>query len=243
MQYKTIIISDIHLWTKDSRHQRVLDFLQKNKCENLILNWDIIDGRHIRIFGWRPKWHTDLVHYIVNLAKSGQTQVFYIAGNHDDFLRKVLPIKYWDISFVKDMIYTSWDKKYYICHWDRFDRVEWRLFFISTISFLLWSFIFLINRIYNRQREKRWLKYFSLVKQIKWIVKTLMTWWTKRFEKKLVKTAKLKDCYWIICWHIHKEENKMLWNIHYLNSWDRVEVWTALVEDYQGNWNIYYYKP
>jgi len=39
MKYKTIIISDIHLWTKDSRYKELLDFLQNNKCKNQILNW------------------------------------------------------------------------------------------------------------------------------------------------------------------------------------------------------------
>lgn len=242
MQHKTIIISDIHLWTKDSRHQRVLDFLQKNKCENLILNGDIIDGRHIKIFGWRPKWHTDLVHYIINLSKSGHTKVFYISGNHDDFLRNILPIQYWDINFLEDMVYNSWNKRYYICHGDRFDRIEWKLFFLSTISFLMWSFLFMINRIYNSRRAKRWLKYFSLVKHIKLIVKIMMTWWSKRFEKKLIKAARHNNCQWIICGHIHKQENKMLWNIHYLNSWDRVESCTALVEDFEWNWDIHYHQ-
>ncbi|MFZ2150656.1 MAG: UDP-2,3-diacylglucosamine diphosphatase [Candidatus Absconditicoccaceae bacterium] len=242
MQYKTIIISDVHLGTKDSRHQRVLDFLQKNKCENLILNGDIVDGRHIKIFGGRPKGHTDLIHHIIDLAKSNQTKVFYIPGNHDDFLRNLLPIKYGDINFLKDMIYHSGNKKYYICHGDRFDRIEGKLFFLGTISFLMGSFVFMINRIYNRRREKRGLKYFSLVKQIKLIVKIMMTGGSKRFEKKLIKAAKQNNCEGIICGHIHKQENKMLGNIHYLNSGDRVESCTALVEDFEGNWDIHYHK-
>lgn len=240
--FKTIIISDIHLWTKDAKHWNVLDFLQKNKCENLILNWDIIDWRHIKIFSGRPKGHSDLVHYIIDLAKSNQIKIFYIAGNHDEFLKKLLPLQYGNISFIKDMIYNSGNKKYYICHWDKFDRIEWKLFFISTISFLMWSFVFMINRIYNRRREKRWLKYFSLVKQIKWIVKIMMTGWSKRFEKKLIKAARQNHCDWVICGHIHKQENKMLWNIHYLNSWDWIESCTALVEDFQWNRNIIQHK-
>jgi len=242
MKYKTIIISDIHLWTKDSRYKELLDFLQNNKCKNLILNWDIIDWRHIKIFGWRPKEQTKLVHYIIDLAKSNQTKVFYIIWNHDWFLRRLLPINYWNIEFTNDMIYQSWWKKYYICHWDKLDRIEWKLFLLWTISFLAASFISMINRIYNNRRKKRWLKYFSLVKQIKRIVKILMTWWPEKFEKKLIKECKSKKCDGIICWHIHKEENKMIANIHYLNSWDRVESMTAITEDSQWNRKIYYHK-
>ena len=44
MKYKTIILSDIHLGSKSSRTEDVIDFLEKNTAEKLILNGDIVDG-------------------------------------------------------------------------------------------------------------------------------------------------------------------------------------------------------
>ena len=37
----TIIISDIHLGTRDSKAEELIDFLTENTCRNLILNGDI----------------------------------------------------------------------------------------------------------------------------------------------------------------------------------------------------------
>lgn len=243
MKFKTIIVSDIHLWTPDSKYQKVLNFLKKNSCENLILNWDIIDWRYIKIFWDLPKKHRIFLNYIIELSKKDETNIYYIKWNHDEFLKRILPIQIWKFQLLKDLVYKSinW-KKYYICHWDQFDKIEWKLFILSLISFLWACFLYRLNRIYNNRRTKKWLKYYSIVKHIKRIAKAMMVWWNKKFYPRLEDTAKRKNCQWIICWHIHKAENLFLWNIHYLNSWDRLESLTAITEDYKWNRNIFKYK-
>ncbi len=61
MKYKSIFISDIHLGTKFSNTQRLLDFLKHNDSENLFLVGDIIDGWAIkRKFIW-PQTHSDVI--------------------------------------------------------------------------------------------------------------------------------------------------------------------------------------
>ncbi|MCL2436154.1 MAG: UDP-2,3-diacylglucosamine diphosphatase, partial [Lentimicrobiaceae bacterium] len=42
--YKTIVISDLHLGSKWSKAKEATAFLKKNSCETLILCGDIIDG-------------------------------------------------------------------------------------------------------------------------------------------------------------------------------------------------------
>lgn len=243
MKFNTIIMSDIHLWTPDSKYQQVLDFLKKNTFKNLILNWDIIDWWHIKIFWKLPIEHRKLLHYIFWLAKNSKVNVYYIKWNHDEFLKRILPLEAWNFKLLKDLVYTglNW-KKYYICHWDQFDKVEWKLFILSLISFLWWCFLYRLNRIYNKRRLKKWRKYLSLVKQIKSIAKVMMVWWNNKFYPKLESTAKKQNCQWIICWHIHKAENLKIWNIHYLNSWDRVESMTAITEDLKWNREILNYN-
>ena len=44
MKYQTIIISDLHLGTKDSKAEEFIEFIEKHPTELLILNGDIIDG-------------------------------------------------------------------------------------------------------------------------------------------------------------------------------------------------------
>ena len=46
MNYKTIILSDLHLGSKSCRDTDILDFLKNNTCERLILNGDIIEVEH-----------------------------------------------------------------------------------------------------------------------------------------------------------------------------------------------------
>lgn len=42
--YRTIVLSDIHLGTSHSKVEQVCNFLSQANCERLILNGDIIDG-------------------------------------------------------------------------------------------------------------------------------------------------------------------------------------------------------
>jgi predicted phosphodiesterase len=54
--------------------------------------------------------------------------------------------------------------------------------------------------------------------------------------------AKQERCDGVICGHIHHPDNKMIDDIHYLNSGDWVETMSALVEDENGNWEVILYK-
>ncbi len=44
MKYKSIFISDLHLGTKFSQADKLLDFIKVHEAENLYLVGDIIDG-------------------------------------------------------------------------------------------------------------------------------------------------------------------------------------------------------
>ena len=46
----------------------------------------------------------------------------------------------------------------------------------------------------------------------------------------------------IICGHIHTAEDKMIDDIHYLNSGDWVESLTAIVEHFDGRFELIDYK-
>ena len=53
-QYKTVIISDIHLGSEGSKAKEVTAFLKSITCEKLILNGDVIDGWQLKKGGsWK----------------------------------------------------------------------------------------------------------------------------------------------------------------------------------------------
>lgn len=238
-RYKTIILSDIHLGTSTSKAKEVIHFLKHLKCEKLILNGDIIDGWQLKKSGEWEKKHTKFIRLVLKLA-SKKTKIIYIRGNHDDFLDEVLPFTLGNFSIRLDYYLESGDKKYYVVHGDIFDMVTTKLKWLAKLGDVSYTFLLWLNKHYNNWRERRGQSYYSLSQVIKVKVKSAVSF-ISDFETQLASVAKKKKCDGVICGHIHTPANKMIGNIHYLNSGDWVESLTALVETYEGEWKIIYY--
>jgi len=235
------VISDVHLGTKGSKAKEVARFLKLYRCENLILNGDIIDGWQLKKSGsWKRK-HTRFFNRMLKMMEQDNTKVFYLRGNHDDFLDQILPLKIGNLSIQNDMIYESSGKKYFITHGDIFDSITSNLRWIAYLGDIGYTFLLWINRLVNFQRRKRGLAYFSLSQYVKGKVKSAVSY-IDQYEEELSKMAKAKGCDGIICGHIHHPENRMIDGIQYLNSGDWVETMSALAEDHEGNWQLIYYN-
>ncbi len=61
-------------------------FLRDHRAENLFLVGDIIDGWSLRKSWYWDESHNQVVRRILTAAAEG-TQVLYVCGNHDEFLR------------------------------------------------------------------------------------------------------------------------------------------------------------
>jgi UDP-2,3-diacylglucosamine pyrophosphatase LpxH len=59
-----------------------------------------------------------------------------------------------------------------------------------------------------------------------------------RFEEAVVRDARARNCQGVICGHIHTPDDRMIDGIHYLNDGDWVESRTALVEHFDGTFEI-----
>ena len=55
MKYQVVIVSDLHLGTKDSKAEEFIEFIENHPTELLILNGDIIDGWALKSGG---KWNS-----------------------------------------------------------------------------------------------------------------------------------------------------------------------------------------
>jgi UDP-2,3-diacylglucosamine pyrophosphatase LpxH len=237
--YKTIVLSDIHLGTKGSKSKEVTKFLKLFSCENLILNGDIIDGWQLKKSGTWKRKHTRFINRVLKMIENHNTKVYYIRGNHDDFLEQILPLRIGNLSILREMIYVSNDKKYFITHGDIFDSISSQFRWIAYLGDIGYTFLLWLNRQVNYHRIKQGKPYFSLSAYVKGKVKSAVTF-IDNFEKELVNIAKAKNCDGIICGHIHKAEKREIDGILYLNSGDWVETMSALVEDFEGNWEIIY---
>ena len=239
--YKTLIVSDVHLGTKGSKSKEIARFLKQFHCDNLILNGDIIDGWQLKKSGsWKRK-HTRFFNRVLKMMENQATKVYYLRGNHDDFLDQILPIQIGGLYILADMTYESNGKTYFITHGDIFDSITTNLRWIAYLGDLGYTFLLWLNRVVNFYRMKKGLPYFSLSKFVKGKVKQAVSY-VDDYEMELAKMAKSKGCDGIICGHIHKPENRMIEGIHYLNSGDWVETMSALAEDHEGNWELIYFN-
>ena len=114
--YKAIIVSDLHLGTKDSKAEEFLDFLDNHPTDLLILNGDIIDGWALNRGSKWKKEHTKVLGKILKL--SNKIQVIWIRGNHDEFLQEFIGNHFGGIEFREDykieyaehIEYDNWEK-------------------------------------------------------------------------------------------------------------------------------------
>ena len=239
MKYKSIFISDIHLGTKFSQAEKLLDFMKENESDNLYLVGDIIDGWAIkRKYRWAQS-HSDVIQKILRRARKG-TNVVYITGNHDEFLRSFLPIILGDnLTIVNEIDYIAQNgKRYYVTHGDFFDSITMTKKWLAIAGDIGYDLLLHLNGTLNFIRRRFGIKrYWSLSKYVKDNVKKSVSF-IDDFEGTLAKHAKQKGYDGIICGHIHKAEMKMINNVEYKNSGDWVESCTALVETLDGKWKI-----
>lgn len=238
--YKTIVISDVHLGTKDSKAKEVYRFLKKTTCDLLLLNGDIIDGWQLKRGSKWKKKHTRFIRLVLKVTEKYNTKVVYCRGNHDDFLDNILPLDFDHISIVKDYIYQSNNKRFWVVHGDIFDSITTNMKWLAKLGDIGYSLLLWFNKIYNERRIKKGLPYYSLAKEIKQKVKKAVSY-ISSFERELVNLAKDRHFDGIICGHIHHPSIDNYNSVMYLNSGDWVESMSALVEDYSGTWKIIYY--
>ena len=240
-QFRTIVLSDIHLGTAGSKAKEATEFLRNYSCQKLILNGDIIDGWQLKQYGTWKKKHTAFFKTVLKQIVHYDTKVIYLRGNHDDFLDQVMPLKVGkNFSIRKDYILTSGAKKFYVTHGDVFDSITSQLKWLAYLGDVGYTFLLWVNKFYNQYRTWRGLPYYSLSQQIKSRIKQAVSY-ISDYEQKLTELARARSCDGVICGHIHQPAIHNIDGIIYMNSGDWVESLSALVEDHSGNWSLLYY--
>lgn len=233
MKYKTIIMSDLHLGARQSQTDKILKFIGENSAEKLILNGDIIDGWALKGNGKWSKENTKIFRKFMKMSEKG-TEVIYIRGNHDDFLKPFIPFTLNNIRIVRKYVHIGVDGRTYFCfHGDVLDFVIMKARWLAVIGGWSYDFVIKLNTVYNYIRKKFKLPYHSLANTIKQSVKGAINF-VSDFEQNAKGLTKQKGYDVAVCGHIHypKLDND------YMNSGDFCENSTCLVEDHDGNWFI-----
>jgi len=211
MKIEALFISDVHLGSKGSNADQVLEVLKKYQPDYLFLVGDIIDGWLLkRKFRW-PQSHTNVLRKILSYSKNG-TRVIYLPGNHDEFLREYTDLSFGNIEIVNEMVFRDT----FITHGDLYDGVV-KLKWLGVLGSIGYDMAISIDR-----RLKSWGYKRSLSKFLKDKVKEAVKFITS-FEDELCRQAIKHNCKNVICGHIHHPEDKVIGSIRYLNSGDWIE--------------------
>jgi len=237
LKFKTIVISDVHLGTHDCKIREVNHFLKYTHSEKLILNGDIIDGWKLKQGGHWPKTHTRFIRLILKKLEKKGTEVVYLRGNHDDVLAKFLPIAFENLVIVEDHVHHGVRGDYFVLHGDVFDTITKNFVFLAYAGDWGYRALMRINRLYNAWRAWRGKEYYSLSKAIKARVKQAVSH-VSHFEDHIAELAKSRRCIGVMCGHIHTAADRMIGDVHYLNSGDWVESLTAVVEHFDGRFEV-----
>jgi UDP-2,3-diacylglucosamine pyrophosphatase LpxH len=127
-----------------------------------------------------------------------------------------------------------------VLHGDVFDSVTKNVAWLAHLGDYGYSLLLKINRMYNIWRRWRGQEYWSLSAAIKAKVKEAVSH-IDDFENHITQLAKKHNCQGVICGHIHTAADKMIGDIHYLNSGDWVESLTAIVEHHDGRFELMHY--
>ena len=238
--YRSIFISDIHLGTRDCQADKLNNFLKHNTCETLYLVGDVIDAWRIQQNKWRWKQsHTNVVRRVLGHAKRG-TRVVYIAGNHDEFLRPMIPygFSFGLVEIHNQIEHIGADGKHYlVTHGDLFDGITRLAPWLGFLGDKLYDIILSLNSKFNWVRHRMGFGYWSLSKYLKHRVKKAVDFMFK-FERNLAGYCSKRGFDGVICGHIHHAEIKEIDGVVYMNDGDWVESCTALVEHHSGRWEI-----
>ena len=216
MKIDALFISDVHLGSKGCNAEELLELLKLYKPKQLFLVGDIVDGWLLkkRMF-WNQSF-TNVIRKILSYSKNG-TEVIYITGNHDDFLRNYSGSEMGNIKVVDEIEWNG----YLITHGDLYDGVV-QLKWLGVLGG--WGYEVAIN--FDRFLKRRLGYKKSISKMLKDKVKKAVKFITD-FERQLAYQAHSKNLKGVICGHIHKPEDKKIsikeMDIHYLNCGDWIE--------------------
>lgn len=259
--YRAIWISDVHLGTRWTQSELLLDFLRLHDAEYLYLVGDIVDGWQLQKNWYWPQAQNDVVQKLLRKVRKG-TKVFYIPGNHDEFLRGYIShishettqlttpspsfptdahhalLTFGGITLVREAIHTTADgRKLLVMHGDEFDGITQYAKWLAHLGDWAYNTALHLNQFFNMMRRKLGYPPWSLAGYLKHKVKNAVQF-IGAYEKTVAEYARSRNVDGVVCGHIHHAEIRWFDNILYCNDGDWVESYTALVESWDGALSI-----
>lgn len=172
----TIIISDVHIGSKNSKTSKLYDFLDlllETPPKRLIVAGDLFElwSTNYKKIG---KYEHKVIRKILELSQN-KVEIIYIPGNHDRAFRAFRKFTLGNIKIKREYIIKHKRKKYIVMHGDEFDAFTRNHVILSLIIDQLYVLIIkwsaFVKRFFgfrmslsSKKNSKRYLK---IVKKIK----------------------------------------------------------------------------
>jgi UDP-2,3-diacylglucosamine pyrophosphatase LpxH len=243
---RSMFLSDMHLGSKFCYADELYDFLTEHRPQKLYLVGDLIDGRKLSQAWHWPQIYTRLLERLFELGQNG-TRVYYLPGNHDEFMRNIQ--KYFGYGILKSLPMVICDevmhitpdgRKFMVLHGDKFDHHEVAAGWVSRMTALTYDWLLRGSRL-THQLLPQWFPHrYSFAQKIKTRSNTFVKFVAK-YQNEAVNYAHERHCDGIICGHIHQPMIESHDKITYCNTGDWVEHCSALVEYESGEMDLLYY--
>jgi len=203
---RTLILSDLHLGSKNSHTHQILALLNRERCDRLILNGDTINNLNLRKFKDR---HWRVVDKLRELAQS--RELVLVRGNHDyDIFARgngsfgphaVLPALL-GVPMVEECSLKVAGRSYLVMHGDRFDpTLNYKL--VSEMAGWCYDFSQKLSKKlakWLKKKSKRWTGVLEYVRA------------------RSVEHARREGHEGIVTGHTHFAEDMHIDGTHYVNS-------------------------
>jgi len=230
---RTIWVSDAHLGTRGCRAEALADFLKHHRCDNLFLVGDIVDGWRLKAKMYWPQAHSNVIRRVLTKAKRG-CRVVYVTGNHDEFLRRYSNLELGNIVLCDSAEHvTAEGRRLLVIHGDQYDAVVQGHKWLAFLGDKGYEILLVLNRWFNRFRERFGFGYWSLSAAVKHRVKKAVNF-ISDFEDAVAWDCRRRGFDGVVCGHIHHAEIRDFGGVTYYNCGDWVESCTALVEHHDG---------
>ena len=241
-EIEVAVISDIHLATYACKPKKVLKYLKSIQPKTLVLNGDIIDS-------WRfsrnyfPKPQLKVIRQLIKMMEKG-VKVFYVTGNHDEFLRKFSQAQIGNLRIVNQLILDLDGSKTWIFHGDIFDSVIHQTKWLAKLGAAIYGILTILNQYVNRFLSWIGKPEINIYKSIKkYTVREKIN--LSLLELAIGNAAVKQGYQTVICGHTHIPKEKLMnvlgEKISYINCGDWIEHFTA-AEYFDSKWRLYYHN-
>jgi UDP-2,3-diacylglucosamine pyrophosphatase LpxH len=242
---RTLFLSDVHLGCRHSQAEALLTFLDRVQPERMYVVGDLIDGWQLqRRFRWRPEY-SRVLSRLTEMTRAG-TEIFYIPGNHDEFVRRHPLLRNWlttlGVTAVADefVMETADRRRFLVTHGDQFDLVEQSAQWLSQGVTGIYETALSLNWCMSRLLRTSDVSPYWLCAIAKNRVKAAIRFFSA-FESAVLRYARSRGCDGVICGHLHTPAIFERDGLTYCNTGDWVENCTALVETADGSLTLAYH--